>query len=252
MIKKWFFSNNLEIIGPLDLRAAKKYLLEYPNVYGWHPSFTQWKPVSCIDEFSAVLPPVIQAPLIPKEISEQFLAKQQRLEGSLITINNNLKKTQYSLNEFDKKIAEYKTLTKDLNGDIKNAIDNVEIKYSSLKSKLSQIGNAVNIADKEMLDAVDTFDSRMNSNNIFMPSCNQGVTIKSRVNKRSTVYDIKSHSHLVQEKVVITQPSVKAEAQKKPERTYRGAPILKSDKSESRNKTGVYQQTYRGVPVLKA
>ena len=66
-MKKWFFSNNGEVTAPLDLDEAKDYLATNPNVYGWHPSFTQWKPVNCISEFVDVLPPTVQAPAIPKK-----------------------------------------------------------------------------------------------------------------------------------------------------------------------------------------
>ena len=76
-MKKWFFSKDGKVTAPLDLEAAKEYLSSNPDVYGWHPSFNQWKPVNCISEFVDVIPPTVQAPLIPKEISDKFLAKKQ-------------------------------------------------------------------------------------------------------------------------------------------------------------------------------
>ena len=176
-MKKWFFSNNGEVTAALDLDAAKDYLASNPNVYGWHPSFTQWKPVNCISEFADVLPPTVQAPLIPKEISDKFLAKKQRLESKLTSIEDSINHSKSSLIKFDKQIEEYKDLTQNLNDDVKGAIDNIEKKYNSLRRKLSQVQDAVNIAETEMTEVVDDFSRRMSSNDIFMPSCNQSIAM---------------------------------------------------------------------------
>ncbi|ALO34984.1 hypothetical protein CMT41_09835 [Colwellia sp. MT41] len=176
-MKKWFFSNNGEITAPLDLDAAKDYLATNPNVYGWHPSFNQWKPVNCISEFVDVLPPTVQAPLIPKEISDQFLAKKQRLEGKLTSIDDSINHSQSSLAKFEQQIASYKDLTKNLNDDVKGAIDNIEKKYKNLSRKLSQVKDAVHIAETEMSAVVDDFTHRMSSNDIFMPSCTPSTAI---------------------------------------------------------------------------
>jgi hypothetical protein len=172
-MKKWFFSNNGEVTGPLDLETAKTYLTTNPDVYGWHPSFTQWKPVNCISEFVSVLPPTIQAPIIPKEISDKFLAKKLRLEAKLTSIDDSIKHSQSSFSKFEDQIETYKDLTQNLNDDVKGAIDNIEKKYKSLSRKLTQVKDAVQIADKEMSEAVDEFEHKMSSNDIFMPSCNQ-------------------------------------------------------------------------------
>ncbi|NQZ28060.1 MAG: DUF4339 domain-containing protein [Colwellia sp.] len=176
-MKKWFFSNNGEVTAPLDLDAAKDYLASNPNVYGWHPSFNQWKPVNCISEFVDVLPPTVQAPLIPKAISDKFLAKKQRLEAKLTSIDDSINHSQSSLGKFEQQIADYKDLTKNLNDDVKGAIDNIEKKYKSLSRKLSQVKDAVHIAETEMSEVVDDFAHRMSSNDIFMPSCNQSTAM---------------------------------------------------------------------------
>ncbi|WP_057831683.1 GYF domain-containing protein [Colwellia sp. TT2012] len=176
-MKKWYFSNNGEITAPLDLDAAKDYLASNPNVYGWHPSFNQWKPVNCISEFVDVLPPTVQAPLIPKEISDQFLAKKQRLEVKLTSIDDSINHSQSSLAKFEQQIASYKDLTKNLNDDVKGAIDNIEKKYKNLSRKLSQVKDAVDIAETEISAVVDDFTHRMSSNDIFMPSCTPSTAI---------------------------------------------------------------------------
>ncbi|KGJ90056.1 DUF4339 domain-containing protein [Colwellia psychrerythraea] len=205
-MKKWFFSNNGEVTAPLDLNEAKDYLASNPNVYGWHPSFTQWKPVNCISEFTDVLPATVQAPLIPKEISDKFLAKKQRLASKLTSIGDSINHSQSSLGKFEKQIENYKTLTQNLNDNVKDAIDNIEKKHKSLNRKLSQVKDAVHIAENEMTEVVNDFNRRMSSNDIFMPSCNQS---KISASEDSSLV---SKAKLAQEK--LATPYNRAEAAK--------------------------------------
>ena len=164
MINNWFFSNNADVIGPLTLSAAKLHVTENPNAYGWHPTFTQWKPVSCIDEFSRILPPVVQDSTFQKEISAQFIAKQKRIESRLMTIGSGINNTELSLESFHEKISQYKLLTQNLSLNVKGAVDNIESKYTKLKQQLSQIKETVHVASNEMLAVVDDFDKRLNAN----------------------------------------------------------------------------------------
>ncbi len=193
-MKKWFFSNNGKVTPPLDLEAAKEYLESNPDVYGWHPSFNQWKPVNCISEFVGVLPATVQSPLIPKEISDKFIAKKQRLQTKLTSIDDSINHSQSTLAKFENQIDFYKELTKNLNDDVKGAIDNIEKKYKSLSRKLSQVKDAVHIAEKEMSEVVEDFDHRMSSNDIFMPSCIQSV-------KAAQVADISEAAQLSKAKL---------------------------------------------------
>ncbi len=214
-MKKWFFSNNGEVTAPLDLDAAKDYLASNPDVYGWHPSFNQWKPVNCISEFVDVLPPTVQAPLIPKEISDKFLAKKQRLESKLTSIDDSINHSQLSLGKFEQQIESYKDLTKNLNDDVKGAIDNIEKKYKSLSRKLSQVKDAVHIAEKEMSEVVDDFDHRMSSNDIFMPSCNQSTATPYTSAGKATVESAPgSKAKLAQAKLATPHKRVEPEETK--------------------------------------
>ncbi|KGJ87711.1 DUF4339 domain-containing protein [Colwellia psychrerythraea] len=214
-MKKWFFSNNGEVTAPLDLDAAKDYLASNPNVYGWHPSFNQWKPVNCISEFVDVLPPTVQAPLIPKEISDKFLAKKQRLETKLTSIDDSINHSQSSLVKFEQQIVDYKDLTKNLNEDVQGAIDNIERKYKSLSRKLSQVKDAVHIAEKEMSEVVDDFDHRMSSNDIFMPSCNQSTAMPYDTENRASAESAQgSKAKLAQAKLATPHRRIEPEETK--------------------------------------
>jgi hypothetical protein len=88
------------VSSALSFDEAKEFLINNPDVYGWHPSFSQWKPVNCISEFFGVIPASVPGPLIPKEISDKFLAKKNRLESKLTSIDHIIKNINKSLDIF--------------------------------------------------------------------------------------------------------------------------------------------------------
>ena len=231
-MKKWFFSNNGEVTGPLDLEDAKEFLSNTPNVYGWHPSFSQWKPASCISEFVGIIPATVQPPTIPKEISDKFLAKKQRLETKLTAIGDSINHSQSSLNKFEKQIEAYKSLTINLNDEVKGAIDKIDKKSTSLTRKLSQVKDAVQIAEREMAEVVDEFDKKLNSNEITMPSCNHVGQEGS--NSTLTETQQTSKAKLAQEKLATPHKRVepiKADPQEK---------IVPEKEKKSASKTPLY------------
>ncbi len=172
-MKKRFFSNNGKVKGPFGLSAAKEFIISNPSVYGWHPSFNQWKPASCISEFASIIPATEQVLLVPKELTDKFLAKKQRLQTKLTSIDDSINHTQSTLSKFEKQIANYRKLTLNLHDDVKSAIDKIAKKHATLDKKLIQVKNAVGIAEVEIDDAIKGFDQRINSNDVFMPSCNE-------------------------------------------------------------------------------
>jgi len=211
-MEKWFFSDNGKVTAPLDLDAAKAYLTDNPNVYGWNLSYSQWKPVSCILEFADVVPPTDQSLLVPKELTEKFLAKKQRLQTKLTSIDDSINHTQSSLTKFEQQIVDYKDLTKNLNDDVKGAISNLEKKHASLTKKLSQVRNAVSIAEVEINDAITDFDQRINANDVFMPSCHQNGQVIQKVNMAETDEAKQSKAKLAQAKLATPHKRVEEES----------------------------------------
>jgi uncharacterized protein YoxC len=230
-MKKWFFSSNGEVSSALSFDEAKEFLINNPDVYGWHPSFSQWKPVNCISEFFGVIPASVPGPLIPKEISDKFLAKKNRLESKLTSIEDSIKHSNKSLSKFEQQIEDYKELTQNLNDDVKGAIDNIEKKYKTLNRKLSQVKDAVDIAETEMSEVVEDFDKRMNTNDILMPSCDQAN--QSTAPKLSNVDNFPgSKAKLAQEKLA-TPPkrseTNESKVTKLPETTNRFKDVEKNE-----------------------
>lgn len=286
MINNWFFSDNAEVIGPFTLSDAKLHVTENPNVYGWHPTFIHWKPVSCIDEFSRVLPPAAQGSTIQKDISDQFIAKQAALENRLTTIGSGIKNTDLSLENLNEKIGQYKLLTKGLSLEVKDAFNNIESKYTNLKRHLSQIKETVDVANNETLAAVDDFNQRINSGFVAMPSINPHATQKPNESKKSTFDNTVDKFKLMEEKLSeVYQPKntasqeeleskylesrhleskysvsdylklskkLKLQKNSKPQQFYRGVPVETQGKVEGKKNKFEPQKMYRGVPILEA
>jgi hypothetical protein len=251
-MKKWFFSNNGEITEPLDLDEAKDYLASYPDVYGWHPSFNQWKPVNCISEFVDVIPATIQAPAIPKAISDKFIAKKQRLESKLTSIDDSINHSQSSLGKFEDQIEAYKVLTRNLNDDVKGAIDNIEKKYHNLCRKLSQVEDAVQIAVKEMSVVVGDFDQRMSSSDVFMPSCNQSPQAPSNAPSNAAIdaatYAAISKAKIAQAKLATPHKRVDpVEAKKHKPANKVEAPIKEPIESDAEYANKIAKESFNGM-----
>lgn len=253
-MKKWFFSDSGKVHGPLDLQEAKEYLADKPNVYGWHPSFNQWKPVNCISEFAGIIPATEQTSLVPKELTDKFLAKKKRLQTKLTSIGDSINHTQSTLGKFERQIESYKDLTKNLNDDVKSAIVNIEKKHASLTKKLSQVKNAVEIAEVEIDDAINTFNQRVNSNDVVMPSCDGSsapASTPSKVTKIDTAQV--SKAKIAETKLATPHKRVElAEVDKAPAKTEpKAKPVAKKQEksnpaeAEQANKTAT--ESFNGM-----
>lgn len=158
-MNQWYFSKNGTISGPFDFTAAKKYVLDNHDVYGWHPSFVQWKPLSTISEFSGLIPaPVVNAG-VPKDLTEKFAIREQRLTKRLETTKQEIANSTKALSDFAEEIITYKTLTVNFSNDVKNSINNIEKRYVVLQKKVTAITSAVKIAEEEMVNVVEQFNN---------------------------------------------------------------------------------------------
>lgn len=168
-MNKWFFSNNSEVVGPLSLMEAKEYLTVNHNAYGWHPSYIQWKPACCISEFASFLPKTERSFKIPKELTEKFLNKKQRVLTKLETIKEYIEETNKSLFQFERGILNYKKLTENLSDDVKSSVVGIEKQYTRFNQKLVSITDAMAIAEVEIENIVTNFNERTSSNTVHSP-----------------------------------------------------------------------------------
>lgn len=136
-MKEWYFSKDGEISGPLGLAESNKFIAKNPDLYAWHPSYAQWIPVSSVDEFDIVVSPPKPPIEIPKELIESFSVKEQELSTTLGRIDNTLKATTGSLAELGRDINNYKSITQNLNEEVKSTIRSINEQYAALQKNLA-------------------------------------------------------------------------------------------------------------------
>ena len=161
-MKKWFFSKNGKVTGPFTEVEAKDILLNEGNCYGWHPSFTQWKPAGSIPEFAAIVPAVTPPAEIPQALIEEFATKDKSISDKLRSMEESVISTKAYLLEFEQEISNYKKLTNNLNDEVKNNISPFENKYNSLQSSFDELVSALSIARTEVNEVVTEFNQRVN------------------------------------------------------------------------------------------
>lgn len=160
-MKKWYFSINGDIAGPMNLEDATLHAQQNPDVYGWHPSFTQWRPVTMISELGNIVsnqaPPV--NPLT--ELVEKFKIKRQRLDKKLTIIDERIANNESLLSTLHAEIEKYKKLTANLSDGVKGAIAKLEQQYLSMQEKQTRLNEAASIASMEINTLVNQFTQRM-------------------------------------------------------------------------------------------
>ena len=158
-MKKWYFSKDGKVTGPLTIKEAETLLAKDPDFYAWHPSFTQWQPVSCVEEFFDVVPTPVPPAQIPEELVQEFVQKKQRLNNKLVSIDGRIEATVASLYEFEKEISIYQRLTHNLSDEVKANITSIQQQYDALNKNLTGLKKVAEIAKIEINDIATDFDN---------------------------------------------------------------------------------------------
>lgn len=138
-MKKWFFSNNGEVTGPLALQECNELIAKHPNLYAWHPSYTHWVPVSCIDEFEVAINPPPPPIEIPQGLIESLIGEEKELISTLDRIDKTIKITSDSLYEIDAEVDNYSQVTHNLTKEVKMVVKSIEEQYASLQQNLANV-----------------------------------------------------------------------------------------------------------------
>ena len=112
---------------------------KHPNAFAWHPSYAQWIPVSCIDEFDIFVSVPIPPSDIPKELYEDYVEKEREMIATLDRIDKTLKSTSDSLADLDHDIDTCTDVAHNLNAQVKNTIEQIEQQYAALKKNLAGV-----------------------------------------------------------------------------------------------------------------
>ncbi|MGB1198454.1 MAG: DUF4339 domain-containing protein [Thalassotalea sp.] len=157
-MKKWYFSKNGEISGPMDLASARSSIEKNAYLYGWHPSFNTWKPLSLIGEFADLIKPSNTVNKVQQDIANEFNDKKSALTKKLNVINENIKETELLKAKLKKKISLYKHLTEDLKEDVQSAIVSVEQQMTDFNKRLLQLQESADNANSEINKVTEQFN----------------------------------------------------------------------------------------------
>ena len=138
-MKKWFFSDNGKVTGPFGLKECNELVAKNPDLYAWHPSYTHWVPVSCIDEFEVAITPPPPPIEIPKGLIEGLIDEEKELISTLDRIDKTIKITSDSLYEIDAEVDNYAQVTHNLTEEVKVVVKSIEEQYASLQQNLANV-----------------------------------------------------------------------------------------------------------------
>lgn len=138
-MNKWLFSNEGQVVGPLNEAEAKSFVEDNPDVYVWQPSFGQWQPISHVPNFlpdeSIPKPPAT----LTSEIIENFHGKETRLLETLERVNKTLRVSANTVAELNDDIEKYHGMTKNLIVEVKSAIQTINNQHKALQESLAGV-----------------------------------------------------------------------------------------------------------------
>lgn len=138
-MKKWFFSDNGEVTGPFGLKESNELIAKNPDLYAWHPSYTHWVPVSCINEFETTITPPPPPIAIPNDLIDDLIGEEKELLTTLDRIDKTIKITSDSLYEIDADLDNYGQITHNLTEEVKTVVKTIEEQYASLQKNLANV-----------------------------------------------------------------------------------------------------------------
>jgi len=138
-MKKWFFSDNGEVTGPFGLKESNELASKNSDLYAWHPSYTHWVPVSCIDEFETSITPPPPPTEIPSGLLDDLVGEEKELITTLDRIDKTIKITSDSLYEIDTDLDNYGKTAHDLTEQVRVVVKQIEEQYASLQINLANV-----------------------------------------------------------------------------------------------------------------
>ena len=138
-MKKWFFSDYGKVTGPLGLKESNELISKNPDLYAWHPSYTHWVPVSCINEFEVSISPPPPPIAIPKGLIDSLNGEEKELLTTLDRIDKTVKITSDSLYEIDAELDNYGQIAHNLTEEVKAVVKTIEEQYAALQKNLANV-----------------------------------------------------------------------------------------------------------------
>ena len=140
-MKKWLFSNNEKVVGPIAGAEAVKYVKDNPGAYVWQPEYGLWQPAITIDELNdEVSVPVPPATLNAADV-ENFHSKEAQLLETFERIDVTFRVSANSLKEINEEIDTHHAMTMSLIKEVKQAIKTIENQHKALQRNLADVAN---------------------------------------------------------------------------------------------------------------
>ena len=138
-MKKWLFSDNGEVTGPFGLDESNELVSKNPDLYAWHPVYTHWVPVSCINEFEVAATPPPPPIELPTNLIDDLVGEEKELITTLDRIDKTIKITSDSLYEIDTDLEHYGKTAENLTAQVKDVVKAIEEQYASLQKNLANV-----------------------------------------------------------------------------------------------------------------
>jgi hypothetical protein len=142
-MKKWFFCEYDKVFGPFSIKESNKLITEKPHLYAWHPSYSHWVPVSCIDEFELSITPPPPPSNIPTTELDDLINEEKQLFNTLDRIDKTIQITADHLYEINTDIDAYSETTQTLSNQVKTTIKSIAEQYTSLQKNLARVVSGV-------------------------------------------------------------------------------------------------------------
>ena len=163
VMKKWLFSKNGKVVGPFVVNEANDFVVENPDSYAWHPSYSHWMPVTCISEFENSIPAPKPPSVIPKELIEEFIGEERKLVSRLAQLDEHLLQTDQSLLELDNEIKTFQDITQNCTAEVRATLQSIEQQFANLSKNLSNFKSATTKGKEELTDISENFNTRLDN-----------------------------------------------------------------------------------------
>ncbi len=160
-MKKWLFSVEGKVTGPLTEDDAKKFVEANLEAYAWHPSYSHWMPVNCVKEFEELIPAPKPPSIIPKELIEEYIGKERALVNRLEKLDAVLAEADTEMTELHEEIVTFKKYTQNSNEELQATLRAIEEQFANLSKSLSGFKAKTSAGKEELSTVKKEFNERL-------------------------------------------------------------------------------------------
>ncbi len=218
-MKKWLFSVEGKVTGPLAEADAKKFVTENLEAYAWHPSYSHWMPVNCIKEFEELVPAPKPPSIIPKELIEEYITKERTIVARLGKLDNVLAEADSEMSVLYEEIVTFKKYTQNSNAELQATLRAIEEQFANLSKSLSGFKAKTTAGKEDLASAKKEFDESLAKDKQVVESKESAdflAKAETQLKQDHAQGDVDEKAKLVNEKEkAVTDAKLKAENEAK-------------------------------------